>query len=332
MALMLAAGGCGSGERGDGMALDQSEGPEVTPEETARELGVPNEPGSRTVKESEYGKYSLVVDVFRWSPSNPVLGAFDPRYVDILVPPGGSPTDRLAKAQAIFKSLAGKEFAVISVDGVVRKAEIISGALEAYAEGGYRTTPPGSYKLDILRYTKKIPNGDGTTRSAAVDYPWIRSEKFGNSIMYWGLWIFGGYFIHSTTHYGHLGNRASMGCIRQAYPDAMELFKLRQSHLGMIRIHKIGSQEAIDRFHAITTVEATLPRLAANLKNIQLYMDYAGTTEIAVQGHAWVDPATGKPGTVSWPNCGPVDCFEIWGRKMPTFSSFLPTELAATAF
>jgi hypothetical protein len=329
LAIALLGIGCGSGN-GNRPQSSASFPPEVTPEEMARELGVPNEPGPRAVKASEYGRYSLVVDVFRWSPSNPVLGSFDERYVDLLIPPGsGTPAERIAEARKSFADLAGREFAVISVDGAVRKAEIVSAGIEDYAEGGYRTTPPGAYKLDVLRYSKRIPNGDGTTRVAEVDYPWLRSETYGNSIMYWGLWIFGGYFIHSTTHYGVLGHRASMGCIRQSYPDAMTLFRLRQDHLGMIRIHPIGSAEAIDRFREITTVESTLVDLSEDLRNIREYMDYAGSTEISVPGHAWIDPATGKPGPVDWPNCGPVDCFSIWGRKPPADGSFSQSVVSA---
>jgi hypothetical protein len=44
--------------------------------------------------------------------------------------------------------------------------------------------------------------------------------------MYWGLQIHGGYFIHSSPHYGNLGKPASMGCVRASFPDAMELFEL----------------------------------------------------------------------------------------------------------
>lgn len=310
--LLAGLGGCG----GDTANVVDPE--EATPQQMAEELGVPNEPGSRAVKPADFSRYSLVVDVFRRSAALPVLGAFDPKYVDVLAPPGsGTSEERLARAQADFKDLAAREFATVSVDGTLRKAQIISGALEGYAEGGFRTTPPGAYKLDILRYAKKVRDPDGTTTTRQVDFPWIRSEKFGNSIMYWGLWIFGGYFIHSTTHYGFLGRPASMGCIRQAYPDAMELFRLRQDHLGMIRIHPVGSRQAYERLREIASPEWTLTRLAESRRNIDAYVDYADRTEIAVPGHAWIDPATDKPTKVVWPECGPVDCFAVWGREKP---------------
>ncbi len=291
---------------------------EITPEQTAKELGVPNEPGSRVLKPSDYSRYSLVVDVFRKSTDLPVLGAYDPRYVDLLTTPGsGTPEERSQRARKLFDTLAASEFAVVSVDGAVLKSQIISGALEGYAEGAYRSTPPGSYKLDILRYAKRIPASDGTTRVADVDFPWIRSETFGNSIMYWGLWIFGGYFIHSTPHYGQLGTPASMGCVRQAYPDAMELFKLRQTHLGMIRIHPIGSQQAYDRLRELTSPEWTLVGLAESRRRIDAYIRYSGRTELNLYGHSWIDPNTNRPEPISWPNCGPADCFTTWGRTLP---------------
>ncbi|MBS1963282.1 MAG: L,D-transpeptidase, partial [Bdellovibrionales bacterium] len=313
IAVLAGTSGCGPSDSTEALPPD-----EPTPDELAKELGVPNEPGSRELGPKDFARYSLVVDVFRRSTSKPVLGAFDPRYVDLLLPADGdSPDSRLARAKTEFADLARREFAVVSVDGKVRKAQIVSGALEGYAEGGYRRTPPGAYKLDILRYAKKVPDGSGGTRVADVDYPWLRSQSYGNSIMYWGLWIFGGYFIHSTTHYGLLGSPASMGCIRQSYPDAMELFKLRQTHLGMIRIHPIGSQQAYDRLRELASPDWALLQLAENRRRIDEYVDYAGKTEISVPGHAWIDPTTGRPGTVDWPDCGPVDCFTIWGRKLP---------------
>ncbi len=295
---------------------------EVTPEEFAQEMGLDMNPSERRVPIEDFNQYPLVVDVFRRSPENPVLGAFNPGYVDLLVPAGShTPEERVAEAERIFRDLADREFAVVSVNGSPYKAQIISGGLEARAAGGFRTTPAGNYKLDIRQFTKRIPVSGGGTRSATVDFPWLRSRTYGNSIMYWGLWMFGGYFIHSTTHYGQLGERASMGCIRQAYPDAMELFQLRQQYRGLIRVHKIGSPEAVARFHEITSHAWALPRLHQNLTRILDYVEYAGKTEIVTQGHAWIDPATGSPGTVQWPDCGPVDCFQIWDRKLPAFSA-----------
>jgi hypothetical protein len=114
-----------------------------------------------------------------------------------------------------------------------------------------------------------------------------------------------------------------MGCIRQAYPDAMDLFTLRQTHLGMIRIHPIGSQQAYDRFRQITTFAWALPRLAESRSRIDAFAaTTADSHNIEIAGHAWLDPVTHKPGKVTWPDCGPVDCFTIWGRKVPTEPKF----------
>ncbi len=316
---LLSSLGCGNGDEGG--AIDSPTGPEITPEEFAQEMGLDPNPKVRKVPSSDFSSYPLVVDIFRRSSDRPVLGEFLDAYVDLLVPAGfGTPAERAAEARRVFADLRGKEFAIISVNGAPYKAQIISGGLERRAQGAFRTTPPGAYKLDIIQYTKKIPAAGGGTRSARVDYPWLRSSTYGNSIMYWGLWMFGGYFIHSTTHYGQLGVPASMGCIRQAYPDAMELFRLRQAYRGMIRVHPIGSTQAVNRYAELTTAAWLLPRLVVNRQNIANYIRYAGSEEISLQGHAWVDSATGRPGAVEWPDCGPVDCFRIWGRKMPASS------------
>jgi hypothetical protein len=184
-------------------------------------------------------------------------------------------------------------------------------------DGGYKTTPPGNYRLSAIAYEKTIEGTDGTRSKKFIPYPWLRSRRYNNSQMYWGVWIFGGYFMHSTTHYGELGRPASMGCIRQSYPDAMELFRQVLRYPAMIRIHPIGSQQAYDRLRTITTPTWVLPRLEQNLSQIRAYIDYADSEEISVLGHAWVDPARGRPGTPNWPNCGPVDCFKIWGKKPP---------------
>lgn len=314
--LLIGLAGCGGND--DSVAKSPTLTPEITPEEMAEELGVPNEPGGRVLKPSDFARYPLVVDVFRRSTALPILGAFDPRYVDLLTSPGsGTPAERMTAARASFEDLARREFAVISLNGRPIKAQIISGALEGWAAGGMRRTPPGAYKLDIRRQLKQIRRPDGTLSSELVDFPWLRSAKFGNSIMYWGLWIFGGYFIHSTTHYGELGTPASMGCIRQTYPDAMELFRLRQANLGMIRIHAVGSRQGYERLRELSSPEWTLVQLADNRQKIGAYVKYASRTEISVQGHAWIDPATGTPARVDWPNCGPVDCFGVWGRRQP---------------
>jgi hypothetical protein len=97
------------------------------------------------------------------------------------------------------------EFGLLLVDGRISRAFLVSTAVEGKAP------ILGTYRLGIPRVNGK-------------PWPWRTSTKYQNSPMYWALQIEGGYFIHSTPHYGNLGAPASMGCIRASLPDAMELF------------------------------------------------------------------------------------------------------------
>lgn len=305
--IILAAVGCGAGSEESKNSLEA----EITPEQAAEEFGLPNNPNARRVPSNEFHLYPLVIDIFRRSSTLPVLGEFLPEYTELLA----HGDEVLARKK--FAELARKEFGVVSLRNVPYKTQIVSGALEGIAEGGFRTTPPGNYRMDIRIIRKTVDLPDGTRGPRNVQFPWLRSAKFNNSQMYWALWMFGGYFLHSSPHYGEMGAPASMGCIRQTFPDSMELFKLRQEHPGMVRVHEIGSQSAYTRLRELTNVAWVLPRMAENVKQIRNYIAYAGTTEINVQGHAWLNSATGTPNAVEWPNCGPVDCFNIWDRKKP---------------
>lgn len=309
LTLGLLASNCGTDEPRSG---------EVSPNELAQELGLPQDDTERKVPESDLGKFDLVVDVFRKSTSRPVLGNFIPGYVDVLAPDTTqSSADRLSIAKKKFADLSSSEIAILSIHGSPYRAQIVSGALEGYVDGEFKHTPSGNYLLTPLVYLKNVPQPDGTTMKQNVLFPWIRSQKYDNSQMFWGLWIFGGYFFHSTPHYGELGQPASMGCVRQTFPDAMETFRLAQIYRSMIRIHPMGSQEAYDRFREITSVGWALPRLDDNLSKIHAYVQYARTDELLILGHGWLDPATHQPLPPDWPTCGPVDCFKIWGRKRP---------------
>jgi len=302
MIIMLAVPGCGR-EPPTPVITPEPEA-EISPEEFAQEMGLPLDASGRTVKESDFGKYNMVVDIFRKSRSLPVLGSYDPSYASAL---GTSQSE----AEKIFDTLAKLEFAVVSLHGNPYKVQLISGAKEAVVDGSFKTTPPGNYRLDpVLRNAK--------TRSQ-IPYPWLLSRKYQNSKMYWGLWIFGGYFFHSTTHYWQLGVPASMGCVRQPYPDAMENFSLAQDYRAMIRIHKIGSQKAYDRLREVTPVAWVLPRLLESQKRVDETISDMGK-EVVTYGHAWRDPSTGKPGEPVWPRCASENCFSVWGKKEPGLS------------
>lgn len=305
--VMLAIPGCG--REPPSPVIDPEPEAEITPEQFAQEMGLPLDSSGRTVKEADFKNYTMVVDIFRKSRSLPVLGSYDPSYASAL---GTSQSE----AEKIFDSLARLEFAVVSLNGSPHKVQLISGAREAVVDGSYKTTPPGNYRLDPVLRSAKIVSENGTSTRAQIPYPWLLSQKYQNSKMYWGLWIFGGYFFHSTTHYWQLGVPASMGCVRQPYPDAMENFSLAQKYRAMIRIHKIGSTKAYDRLREIATVAWVLPQLRENQRRVdESIVDFG--KEVVTYGHAWRDPATGAPGTPVWPRCGSVGCFSVWGKKQP---------------
>ncbi len=364
---------------------------EPSPEDVAREFGLPvddgdefgsqfgaagfskNIPATRVVPRENFKDFRVNVDIFRKSTKRPVLGEFRDEYIDILAPAsdGGSDDERRTAAERAFKILAGKEFSLLSIDGVPTKAYIISGAIEAnvnvtatdkngkairdpethriVTRKSMKSTPPGNYRLDPLVKERSVTNGNGFYKTADLAYPWIRSSKYGNSQMFWGLWIKGGYFIHSTPHYGELGRPASMGCIRQSFPDAMDLFKLlvEENMSGMIRIQRMGSKAAVSRLReAIVDSEYEAPAdaplyespkdpakdmswVVAQLRESAAKIDqtkkYYGS-EIEILGHAWIDEVTAKPASTVWPSCGaidqsPIDCFVPFKVRKPKNSA-----------
>jgi hypothetical protein len=278
-------------------------GLEPSPDEVAEMLGVSPSSSGRTVPERDFTLYPLVVDFFKASKKLPVLGEYRPEYAD-LVP-----------SKAVFDRLAASEFAVVSLHGVPLRAYLVSGGAERRISGVYRRTPPGNYRMDPVVRKVRLPDSPRGSEAVSVPFPWLRSRTYGNSAMYWGLWMFGGYFIHSTTHYGEIGRPASMGCVRQSYPDAMELFTQAQEHRSMIRVHAVDSERAFDRFRELTSVEWVLPRLVENDARFRTYIKRHGK-EIHVLGHAWLTEE-GKEGVPEWPLCGPTDCFKVWGKKEP---------------
>lgn len=325
---LLALPACGdkqSSLKSPGAVGDEEQ--EITPDEFATEMGLSKESSNRTVPKSEFKNYSMVVDIFRSSRTLPVLGEYDSSYQDLLVPPSVPPANRDAEARKTFSSLSKLEIAVVSLDGTPYKAQVISGGLEGYVNGSYKTTPPGNYRLDPIRYSVNVNEVDALDSKELIPYPWLRSQKYGNSRMYWGLWIFGGYFFHSTSHYWQLGRRASMGCIRQSFPDSMENFQLAQDYRAMIRIHPIGSTAAYDRLREITRVSWVLPRILHNDTRVQESIQDIGR-EVITLGHAWRDPATGMPGIPVWPRCGAIGCFKIWGKKEPKNLAYPPENYA----
>jgi len=107
--------------------------------------------------------------------------------------------------------------------------------------------------------------------------------------MCWDLWRKGGYFIHSTPHYGQLGVPAPMGCIRQSFLDAQALFKLvvDDDLSAMIRVQPVDSVAAASRLQEIRTSTKDMPwvlgQLQFNLENVEASINYYGS-ELNIYG------------------------------------------------
>jgi hypothetical protein len=190
------------------------------------------------------------------------------------------------------------EFALLTVDGQLSKVFVVS------------TGAPGKYTIEGS-YSLKIPMQAGTHGRAPKPFPWLRSSKYQNSPMFWGLQISGGYFAHSTPHYGQLGRRASMGCVRLSHPSAMDLFDTvvtRVDGSAVVHIYGSGSREARTALESKGLDQAWL------VQQIQNDLDdaHAVTThDYGGVGHA----RRGQP--LVYPSCDGVDCFEYFGKLKP---------------
>jgi len=202
----------------------------------------------------------------------------------------------------VFKRPRGldleREFMTLKVDGVLQDAYVIS------------TAKPGKYTIEGA-YPVNIERRSGTKNGTPRPYPWHRSSKYQNSPMFWGLHLSGGYWTHSTTHYGELGRPASMGCVRMTFPAAMETWDTIVNRVGgsaIVRIHGSGSPSALTALSALRAQPQWLKeRVEKDLSDAQAITtgDYSGV------GHA-------RPGQdLIFPSCEGVDCFEYFGRKKP---------------
>jgi hypothetical protein len=227
--------------------------------------------------------------------------AFDP-LDDLLRSVPDAPAASTRAVMEVFKDPRALnipyEFALLSVDGELSKVFVIS------------TGAPGKYTIEGS-YSFKIPTRPGTGGRAAKAWPWWRSSKYGNSPMFWGLQIHRGYFTHSTSHYGELGRRASMGCVRMTFPGAMDLWDdvvNRVDGSAVIHIYGPGSVAArnaleakgLNRDWLVQQIERDLGDAHAVSRG-----EYSGVGH-ARQGQALV-----------FPSCDGVDCFEYFGKRKP---------------
>ena len=190
------------------------------------------------------------------------------------------------------------EFMTVKLDGQLRDAFVIS------------TARPGKYTIEGS-YPVSIERRRGRTSTEYKPYPWHTSSTYQNSPMYWGLQLSGGYWTHSTPHYGDLGRPASMGCVRMTFPAAMELWSTIVNDVNgsaIVRIHGSGSASGSRAFAALGADSGwLLDRIQKDLSDAHAVTtgDYSGV------GHSRV----GEP--LSYPSCEGVDCFEYFGKQKP---------------
>lgn len=227
----------------------------------------------------------------------------------------------------------GYEFGVLELNGKIRNVFAISSGQSGHG------TISGTYTLSVLKV-----NG--------LPSPWKRSNTYGNSPMFWGLNINGGFWIHSTPHYGQLGEPASMGCVRTSHPTSMEIWDQAVNECGgktvKINIYKEGTQAALDAFNKLKALpldpyaEKKLKQAAADNQklekpalpgNEQFAMlierdladahavttgDYDGNghrrvhTDRIFKRFKWTKGQTEEP---YYPKCGEKDCYEAFNVK-----------------
>ncbi len=196
------------------------------------------------------------------------------------------------------------------VDGRIRRAFVVSTAKEG--------------KVPILgRYLLDVPRVKGTP------WPWRVSIKFDNSPMFWALQIDGGYFMHSTPHYGNLGAPASNGCIRTSYPDAMEVFDaVVNENAGLPSVIELreglklgsGSRDEVALLGWLQQSGWTLPDLELALETsfAEVRAVSKGDVEYApgVPADGHVRPFAGiSEKRQVLPGCGGRDCWEHFRRS-----------------
>jgi hypothetical protein len=201
------------------------------------------------------------------------------------------------------------EFGLLVVGGKIRRAFVVSTARDGKAP------ILGKYRLEVPRVNGK-------------PWPWRVSIKYDRSPMFWALQIDGGYFLHSSPHYGNLGAPASNGCIRTSYPDAMEVFdavvNLNTGRPSIIELHEglevgSGTPDDIALDHLLRQSQWTVSDLerALQISFEEVRSVSKGDVEYApgVPADAHVRPfaeITEKMAT--FPTCGVHDCWSLYRR------------------
>ncbi|MBC7396336.1 MAG: L,D-transpeptidase, partial [Bdellovibrionales bacterium] len=205
------------------------------------------------------------------------------------------------------------EFTLLVVDGKIQRAFLVSTAIEG--------------KMPILGVHRlSVPTQADHPRKP---WPWKTSSTYFDAPMYWALNIEGGYFIHSSPHYGNLGKPGSMGCIRESIPDAMEVFNAvankyasSASYSVIFDRLKMGSksQAELTLQKVLQDSGWTLDDLkdALNRNKTEIDLVARGDLEYApgVPVDAHVRPLGDAPQVeASFPSCAGIDCWDLFRKK-----------------
>jgi hypothetical protein len=370
-AALLASSGATASSRYS-YASDEMSGDEIVNLLSDLEVEV-DQNKSRRISPENFSEYQIVVDVFRASAKRPVLGKYFPEYHDATTSTFSetNAVEREKLAKKRYDRLSKFEFAIVSVDGVPTRAYLISGALEAklqtplkakrpdgtvyeVVENGEivmketkKSTPSGNFMLTPVVVKASVMNAEGKRVKEQVPFPFLSSSSFERSSMWYGLQVTNdGILMHATPHYYQLGQRASMGCIRQSTPDAMWLWNLvtneSEGRKAMIRIHPKDSQQAVTRLRELIydpnfiAPEVTVPEImpvyaspnaSRNMvwlvdqinmshQKIKDYIAKMGHGDYHGAGHDWWNPRTKSHEYVPVPRCGNYDCEEVWGDPL----------------
>jgi hypothetical protein len=210
------------------------------------------------------------------------------------------------------------EFALLLVNGRIERAFLVSTAIEG------KDPILGTYRLSV-------PEIEGKP------WPWRTSAKYHHSPMYWALQIHGGYFIHSSPHYGNLGAPASMGCIRASLPDAMELFHAvanrSGSRTGTIILREgvdlsSDSAESKELSGALRDAGWSVERLKQALEENRQEIEAVSTGDLeyspGVPAEAHFRPFADQFEAVKvFPTCGGSDCWKLY-RRIPKILRLKP--------
>ncbi len=202
------------------------------------------------------------------------------------------------------------EFAILTVNGRIERAFLVSTAIDG------KDPILGTYRLSIPQIEGK-------------PWPWRTSIKYHNSPMYWALQIQGGYFIHSSPHYGNLGAPASMGCIRASLPDAMQLFDAVVNRSGN-GTGTIVLREGVDldsdtaeskELNAVLRDSSwSVDRLKDALEQNKREIDVVSTGDLeyapGVAAEAHFRPYADRlEASQAFPTCRGTDCWKLYRRS-----------------